>query len=145
MHVLLLEPSLQFCFLQYFLPARLSEIPGKDHEVHRPRYTRGGYQKAFDSCVEERPAQSLSLRLAAPCVDLLPLCHEMHEHHPIANASPAEIVTFLMEQHGLRQSDLPEIGAQSVVSDILNGKRDLNARQIKRLCERFGVAAGAFL
>ena len=67
------------------------------------------------------------------------------KHHPIPNASPAEMVTFLMEQHGLRQSDLPEIGAQSVVSDILNGKRDLNARQIKLLCERFGVAAGAFL
>ena len=67
------------------------------------------------------------------------------KHDPIPNASPAEIVAFLMEQHGLRQSDLPEIGAQSVVSAILNGKRDLNARQIKRLCERFGVAAGAFL
>lgn len=67
------------------------------------------------------------------------------KHHPTQNTSPAEMVAFLMEQHGLRQSDLPEIGAQSVVSAVLSGKRSLNARQIKRLCERFGVAAGAFL
>ena len=67
------------------------------------------------------------------------------KHYPIPDASPAEIIAFLMEQHGLRQSDLPEIGTQSVVSEVLNGKRELNARQIKRLSERFGVAAGAFL
>ncbi len=30
---------------------------------------------------------------------------------------------YLMEEHGLRQSDLPEIGSQGVVSEILNGKR----------------------
>lgn len=66
-------------------------------------------------------------------------------HHPIPDAPPAEIVAFLMEQHGLRQSDLPEIGTQSIVSEVLNGKRKLNARQIKNLSERFGVAADAFL
>jgi HTH-type transcriptional regulator/antitoxin HigA len=46
---------------------------------------------------------------------------------------------FLMEQHGLRQCDLPEVGAQSVVSDELTGKRALNLRQVQALAQRFGV------
>ncbi len=67
------------------------------------------------------------------------------KHFPIADAQPAEVIAFLMKQHGLRQSDLPEIGTQSIVSEVLSGKRELNAKQIKRLAERFGVQAGAFL
>ena len=48
-------------------------------------------------------------------------------------------LAFLMEQHGLRQSDLPEVGAQSVVSAVLSGKRELNLRQTQALARRFGV------
>ena len=44
-----------------------------------------------------------------------------------------------MEEHGLRQSDLPEVGAQSVVSAVLAGKRQLNLRQVKALANRFSV------
>jgi HTH-type transcriptional regulator/antitoxin HigA len=54
-------------------------------------------------------------------------------------ATPASLLAFLMEQHGLRQSDLPEVGSQSVVSAVLSGKRDLNLRQIKALAARFHV------
>ena len=51
-----------------------------------------------------------------------------------------------MEQQSLKQTDLSgEIGGQSVVSDILNGKREINARQAKALGARFGVSAAAFL
>jgi HTH-type transcriptional regulator/antitoxin HigA len=44
-----------------------------------------------------------------------------------------------MEQHGLRQCDLPEVGVQSVVSEVLTGKRQLNLRQVQALALRFGV------
>jgi len=44
-----------------------------------------------------------------------------------------------MEQHGLRQCDLPEVGAQSVVSAVLAGKRSLNLRQARALAQRFQV------
>src|SRR3990167_8794524 len=37
--------------------------------------------------------------------------------------SPIEILRFLMDEHDLGQDDLPEIGSQSLVSKILNGKR----------------------
>jgi transcriptional regulator with XRE-family HTH domain len=50
----------------------------------------------------------------------------------------------LMEQHGLKQSDLSEIGSQGVVSEILTGKRELNIRQVRALSARFGVAAATF-
>src|SRR5574343_28288 len=62
----------------------------------------------------------------------------------IPDATPIEVLKSLMQEHGLTQSDLPEIGSQGVVSEILNGKRELNVRQIKALAERFGVDVGIF-
>ena len=54
------------------------------------------------------------------------------------------MIRFLMEQHGLTQSDLPEIGTQGVVSEILRGKRELNTRQISELSSRFHVSPAVF-
>lgn len=60
--------------------------------------------------------------------------------HPWPDTStPASVLAFLMSEHGLRQCDLPEVGTQSVVSDILAGKRKPNLRQVKALAERFGI------
>jgi HTH-type transcriptional regulator/antitoxin HigA len=51
-----------------------------------------------------------------------------------------------MKENGLRQADLAsEIGSQGVVSEILNGKRVINARQAKALAARFGVSPAVFL
>jgi HTH-type transcriptional regulator / antitoxin HigA len=66
------------------------------------------------------------------------------EHHKIPDASSVELLKFLMEQHGLSQGDLPEVGSQGVVSEILRGKRELNVRQIEALSRRFHLPAGAF-
>jgi len=67
------------------------------------------------------------------------------EHVPMPDVEPREVLRFLMAQHGLSQSDLPEVGNQSVVSQILSGRRALNVRQISALAERFGVSADAFI
>jgi HTH-type transcriptional regulator / antitoxin HigA len=67
------------------------------------------------------------------------------EHFPIPNSTGADVLRFLMEEHGLTQSDLPEVGSQGVVSEILNGKRELNVRQIRALAERFGVSTAVFI
>ncbi len=67
-------------------------------------------------------------------------------HHAMDDAAPHEVLRFLFDQHGLKQGDLAqEIGGQSVVSEILNGKRAINARQAKALAGRFGVSAAVFL
>jgi HTH-type transcriptional regulator/antitoxin HigA len=66
------------------------------------------------------------------------------EHYPSPDVTGAEMLKFLMEQHGLKQGDLPEIGSQGVVSEIMRGKREINIRQVKNLKLRFGISADAF-
>jgi len=56
-----------------------------------------------------------------------------------------DVLNALMEEHGLKQSDLSEIGSQGVVSEILAGKRQLNVRQIKTLSKRFKVSPAVFI
>lgn len=67
------------------------------------------------------------------------------KHYPMPQASGAEVLQYLMEEHGLRQSDLSEIGFQGGVSEILNGKRELNVRQIRKLADRFHVSPAVFV
>ncbi len=43
-----------------------------------------------------------------------------------------------MEEHDLTQVDLPEVGSQRVVSEILAGKHALNIRPMRVLGKRFG-------
>lgn len=66
--------------------------------------------------------------------------------HVIPVAAPSQVLRFLLDRHDLKQNDLAEeIGGQSVVSEILTGKREINARQAKALAARFGVSAAVFL
>ena len=59
--------------------------------------------------------------------------------------NPIDTLNALMLEHGLKQSDLSEIGSQGVVSEILSGKRQLNIRQIKLLSTRFKVSPAVFI
>lgn len=67
------------------------------------------------------------------------------KHHPMPSVNAAEVLQYLMEEHNLRQSDLPEVGSQGVVSEVLNGKRELNVRQIRELARRFHVSPAVFI
>ena len=66
-------------------------------------------------------------------------------HHPLPATSGAEMLRFFIEEHSLKQSDLPEVGSQGVVSEVLNGKRELNVRQIRALAKRFHVSPAVFI
>ena len=57
---------------------------------------------------------------------------------------PNEFLRQMMEERGLRQADMTELGSQGVVSEILSGKRRLNVRQIAALAGRFGVPESVF-
>ena len=83
----------------------------------------------------------------ADLAETLALSIEAYEdiHIPLPNTSAPAILRSLMEDHDLAQSDLPEIGSQGVVSEILAGKRDLNVRQISQLAARFGVSPAVFI
>lgn len=64
---------------------------------------------------------------------------------PEIKGDPIDTLKTLMEEHGLKQSDLQEIGSQGVISEILTGKRQLNVRQIRLLSKRFNVPPSIFL
>ena len=64
---------------------------------------------------------------------------------PIRNASPVEVLQELISANDLRQRDLaPLFGSESIVSEVLSGKRSLNVQQIKKLSERFNVSPAVF-
>ena len=67
------------------------------------------------------------------------------QEYKIKEASPVDTLKYLMQEHGLKQSDLKEIGSQGVVSEILTGKRMLNLEQIKKISSRFHVSPLVFI
>jgi HTH-type transcriptional regulator/antitoxin HigA len=74
------------------------------------------------------------------------LIHSYEEaHYPIPNVTGVEVLRYLMGEHKLTQSDLPELGSQGVVSEILNGKRELNIRQVRLLAQKFKVSSAVFV
>jgi HTH-type transcriptional regulator/antitoxin HigA len=85
---------------------------------------------------EERLANLLTL-----------LVREFEEsHYPLGHAEPVEALRFLMEQRQLRQRDLVGVlGASSVVSDVLSGKRSISKAQAHKLAEFFHVGVGLFV
>jgi len=67
------------------------------------------------------------------------------EHYPMPKCRGGDSLQFLMDEHNLTQSGLPEVGSQGVVSEIIRGKRELNVRQIRALAKRFKVSPAAFI
>ena len=67
------------------------------------------------------------------------------EHHSIPDASPVEVLRALMDANDLRQKDLVSIfGSESIVSEVLHKKRDLNKAHIAKLSKRFAVSPAVF-
>jgi len=67
------------------------------------------------------------------------------EQHSLPDATGVQALKFLMEQHGLKQGDLREIGSEGEVSEILSGKRELTMPQVRALSERFRVSPATFV
>jgi HTH-type transcriptional regulator/antitoxin HigA len=67
------------------------------------------------------------------------------QKHSIAKASAVDVLRALMEANGLRQKDLASIfGSESVVSEVLSGKREINKNHIEKLSKRFKVSPAVF-
>jgi len=57
-----------------------------------------------------------------------------NKHYPISPPDPVEAIKFRMEQQGLTLRDLEVyIGPSGRVSEVLNRKRPLSLRMVKRL------------
>ncbi len=56
--------------------------------------------------------------------------------------SLAELLIYLMDQHGLSRADLvPLLGTLSRVSEVMTGKRELSMSMVRKLRERFHISA----
>ena len=58
----------------------------------------------------------------------------------LQEATPAEVLNYLMNEHQLKQRDLSHIIPQSVLSQVLNGKRQLTTKHIKDLANYFKIS-----
>jgi HTH-type transcriptional regulator/antitoxin HigA len=79
--------------------------------------------------------------------ELLTLLIEEFENknYQLKAATPVEVLLELMESNDLKQKDLVDVfGAESTVSAVINGKRDMTREHIKRLSERFNVSPAVF-
>jgi len=83
----------------------------------------------------------------ASLMETLSTVVEVYEQHHVPEflGDPRRSLKALMDEHGITQKELPEVGSQGVVSEIINGKRALNVRQIRSLSRRFGVGVGVFV
>ena len=60
--------------------------------------------------------------------------------------STADVIKYLMDQHGVTRADLvPILGAPSRVNEVLRGKKGLSMAMVQRLRARFGVPADILL
>ena len=67
------------------------------------------------------------------------------EHYPIRAISPVEMLAELMAANNLKQKDLaPLFGSESIVSEVLHGKREMNKQHIEKLSQRFKVSPALF-
>ncbi len=92
------------------------------------------------SCHEKDERVTSLLKLIAENIE----AYETRRY-PSKSPSPVEMLEVLMEEHGLGQTDLPEIGSQSLVSKILSGERQLTVDHIKYLSKRFHVSPSVFI
>lgn len=67
------------------------------------------------------------------------------EHYSKPEVPGNEILEFLMEQNGLTPNDLSEIADVDELLEIINGDKELNARQIRSLSNRFHVSPAVFI
>lgn len=68
------------------------------------------------------------------------------KRYPLPPVPPREALKALMEERGLRHSDIwPVLGNKGVASEILNGKRSISKAQAKKLAEFFRVPVELFI
>ena len=110
--------------------------------------TKQQYNKAvgwLDELIDE--AGENEAPLIESLIDILGTLVKDYEDRniPEPEVDPIDCLKFLMEEHNLKPSNLPEVGSQEVVSDLLSGKRPLTVKQIKALSERFHVSPAVFV
>ena len=101
------------------------------------------YLAVLDKLASKENPKSEEEKYAQVLITLVEAYEE--EHDSIPDASPVEVVRVLMDANNLRQKDLvPVFGSESIVSEVLHGKRELNRTHIEKLSKRFRVSPAVF-
>jgi HTH-type transcriptional regulator/antitoxin HigA len=66
-------------------------------------------------------------------------------HYPMPECRGSEMLQFLMDEHGVSPSDLPELGSESTVVGILNDTQELTVNHIRALAKRFQISPAVFI
>lgn len=73
------------------------------------------------------------------------LIEDYDERTELPHLPANETIAFLMRQRDLTQADLlPVFGSRSVVSSVLNGKREPSKAHIRKLADFFHLSPAAF-
>jgi HTH-type transcriptional regulator/antitoxin HigA len=68
------------------------------------------------------------------------------QHMPMSDASPQEVILFMMDMKGLKQKDLvPILGTKGYVSKILNGAAGIPLESIDALGQLLGIPVEALI
>lgn len=92
-------------------------------------------------CQNRTPEQTALLQL------LVTLIEDFEgKSYPMAAVSPHDMLEHLMEEKGVKQSDLVGVlGSKGVISEVVNGKRSISKTQAKALGEFFHVSPALFI
>jgi HTH-type transcriptional regulator/antitoxin HigA len=115
---------------------------GAPHLIHSDEQLARYTQELFALTAKSDPAPE-----EEEAIELLTLLVERYEadRYPVSDASPTDVLRFLLDQNGLTQRDIAaELGSESTVSLVLAGKRRLTRNHIARLSERFHVSPSVF-
>lgn len=110
--------------------------------------SEAGYQKAVASLEQLLDAGGANER--HPLAGLVEALGELIESyearaHSMPAGAPRDALAFLMQQHGLRQSDLTSIASQGTISAILSGNRGISRQLATKFAAHFGVSIAAFV
>ncbi|MDR3689998.1 MAG: hypothetical protein P4L46_11505 [Fimbriimonas sp.] len=72
--------------------------------------------------------------------------YQRKHHGPPPDASPIEVVRWLMAERELKPKDLiPIFGDATRVSDFLHGRRELSKKHMRGLFESYGIPLGCLM
>lgn len=122
-------------------PAKMIER-GAPHLIRSEEQLEAYAKALYRLTAEPRPTPA-----QIEAIELLTLLIERYEEerYAVPAASAADVLRFLLARHGLKQRDIAtELGGESVVSEVLSGRRKLNAAHIEQLSKRFHVSPAVF-
>jgi HTH-type transcriptional regulator/antitoxin HigA len=117
-------------------------------EVLYVPHTEAEYQQAvalLDELIDE--VGETEIHPLASLMETLGSLIETYEttHLPEPTGDPISSLKEFMADHGLTPKDLPELGDETMATEILQGQRELTLSQIRLLAQRFGVTTAVFV